>query len=186
MLPVILGGVAFATAGKLIIDEDFRDDVRDKVEDVLIKGYRGIEWLEEKMGLYEGTFSEETSAILIPLLYGERMKLKDLLEYKQSIRDYLEEKYNLSICAKDEVQGASIDDVYQLDNQMLMNIKNYQYFIKIIFDKIVNIKENNSKEDLSIYTKILKKFFITKVIKDSKLNKKSNEIILEAMKILDK
>ena len=57
MLPVILGVLALGTAGygvkKCLTDEEFVDNAKDKIQDLLISGYEGIETLEEKMGLYD-------------------------------------------------------------------------------------------------------------------------------------
>ncbi len=65
MLPLILGGVALATigygVGKILTDDDFRDDVKDKIQDFAMKGYEELEKVEEKFGLntYEFSSKEE-------------------------------------------------------------------------------------------------------------------------------
>ena len=57
MIPIIIGGVALAAVGytikECITNEECSDNIKDKIQDVAIKGYEGIERLEEKMGLYD-------------------------------------------------------------------------------------------------------------------------------------
>jgi len=66
MLPLILGGVALATIGygigKILTDDDFRDDVKDKIQDFAMKGYEGLEKVEEKFGLNTYEFSSKEEA----------------------------------------------------------------------------------------------------------------------------
>jgi len=63
MIPLILGAVALGATGygvnKLITDEDFRDSIKDKIQDGAFKAADGLDWLEEKMKLNEYTFSKE-------------------------------------------------------------------------------------------------------------------------------
>ena len=60
MLPFILGAVALSAigygVGRILTDDDFRDDVKDTIQDIALKGYESIEKLEEKMGLNEYRF----------------------------------------------------------------------------------------------------------------------------------
>jgi len=62
MLPKILGAVALGATGygikKLITDENFRDNVKDKLSDGVMKVYEATEKLEEKMGLNKLTAEE--------------------------------------------------------------------------------------------------------------------------------
>jgi hypothetical protein len=56
MLPIILGAVALTAIGfgvKILVDDEFRDEVRDTIQEGAIKGYELIEKAEEKLGLYE-------------------------------------------------------------------------------------------------------------------------------------
>ena len=63
MIPLILGAVALGATGygvnKLITDADFRDSIKDKIQDGAIKATDGLDWLEGKMKLNEYTFSKE-------------------------------------------------------------------------------------------------------------------------------
>ena len=63
MLPLILGAVALSAigygVGRILTDDDFRDDVKDKIQDLTMKGYEGLEKLEEKMGLNEYRFTDD-------------------------------------------------------------------------------------------------------------------------------
>ena len=57
IIPKIVKGVAISAVaygiGKLVVDDDFRDEVKDKIQDIAIKDYEGLEKLEEKMKLYD-------------------------------------------------------------------------------------------------------------------------------------
>ena len=78
MLPVILGAVALGTVGygvkKCLSDEECVDNAKDKIQDLLISGYEGLEKIEEKMGLYdeEITFKvgDPIDEILLKQLFG--------------------------------------------------------------------------------------------------------------------
>jgi len=63
MLRLILGAVALGATGygvgKLLVDDDFRDSVKDKIQDGAFKAVDGLDWLEEKMGLNEYSFSKK-------------------------------------------------------------------------------------------------------------------------------
>jgi len=63
MLPLILGAVALSAigygVGKMLTDDNFRDDVKDKIQDIAMKGYESIEKLEGKMGLNEYKFEDD-------------------------------------------------------------------------------------------------------------------------------
>ena len=63
MLPLILGAVALSAigygVGRILTDDNFRDDVKDKIQDIALKGYESIENLEEKMGLNEYRFTDD-------------------------------------------------------------------------------------------------------------------------------
>ncbi|MBD3842868.1 MAG: hypothetical protein IE909_13485 [Campylobacterales bacterium] len=66
MLPFTIGGTALAAigygVGKILADDDFRDDVKDKIQDFFIKEYERIERLEEKFGLNTYEFSSQEEA----------------------------------------------------------------------------------------------------------------------------
>lgn len=63
MLPIIVGGAVLSAigygVGKLIVDDEFRDNIREKIGNASVKAYDSIDKLEEKMGLHEYTFTEE-------------------------------------------------------------------------------------------------------------------------------
>ncbi len=200
MLPVVIGGVALAIVGygvkKYIDDEDFKWEVDDKIYNGIAGSVDGLTWLEEKMGLdpfeehnrridealesIETSTTETIGEVLLP----KKTQIDNLFEYKLLIKNYLKDKFNLSICKKDEIRKEYISDM-TLDTKMIMNIKNYQYLIKAIYEKIVELKEKNQDEDISLYSNILKRLFTTKIIKKSKLNKKSNQVIIETMQIIN-
>ena len=62
MLPIILGAVALTAIGfgvKILVDDEFRDKVRDTIQEGAIKGYELIEKVEEKLGLYDYDFRDD-------------------------------------------------------------------------------------------------------------------------------
>ena len=66
MLPLILGGAVLTAigygVGKILTDDDFRDDVKDKIQDIAMKGYEGLEKVEERFGLNTYEFSSKEEA----------------------------------------------------------------------------------------------------------------------------
>ncbi|MDX9742250.1 MAG: hypothetical protein RBT59_00345 [Arcobacteraceae bacterium] len=62
MLPLILGAVALTAIGygvKILVDDEFRDELKDKIEESAIKGYELIEKVEEKLGLYDYDLTDD-------------------------------------------------------------------------------------------------------------------------------
>ena len=60
MLPLLIGVVAFASAGyvgaKLATDEEFRDSTKETVSDLAEAGYNKLEKIEESCGLNSYSF----------------------------------------------------------------------------------------------------------------------------------
>ncbi len=169
MLPIILGGVALATVGygvKVCFDE--QEDLKDELRRCK------REHLQQQQEL------PKPSEFDI-----QKSEFETLYKDKHKIRDGFEEEYDLVICSQEEIKEERLEQGVILDSKIMMNLQNYQYLIKVISEKIVKIKEEESEEDLSAYTEILKKLFITKIIKKGELNKKSNKVILEAMKMIN-
>ncbi len=201
MLPLVLGGVALATVGygvkKYIADEDFRLDVNDKIQDGLIKGYEGIEWVEEKMGLNEViiTKEEQENQKIVDILTQRQIDdSKKLFEYKHKIRKKLKNKYNIKVCSSKEIKQCKLKiqtflltSIPSTDMRTIDNIKKYQELIGKIYQKIISIKKEKSKEELSPYLDVLRKLFITNTTtKKGEFNEKSNAVINEAIQILNK
>lgn len=63
MLPLIIGAVALSAigygVGKILTDDDFRDEVKEKIQEGAIKGYELIEKVEEKLGLYDYDLTDD-------------------------------------------------------------------------------------------------------------------------------
>jgi len=62
MLPLILGAVALTAIGygvKILVDDEFRDELKDRIEEGAIKGYELIEKVEEKLGLYDYDLTDD-------------------------------------------------------------------------------------------------------------------------------
>ena len=203
MLRIILGAVALGATGygvnKLLKDEDFRDDVKDKIQDGALKACDGIEWAEEKMGLYdepvslsevrkeyadagmeyEGLFSamadvsdnsNETKVDAFEKLYQLKLDIFNKLD-----------KDNLAVIEKSDIKKDKIKNI-TITDEMKANLQSYIYLLKTSYSKIQN---NMSTDiDISSYIHILKNLWTTKIIQKGKLSLKSTAVILESTNIL--
>ena len=63
MLPLLLGTITLSAigygVGKILTDDEFRDEVKDTIQEGAIKGYELIEKVEEKLGLYDYDFRDD-------------------------------------------------------------------------------------------------------------------------------
>ncbi|RLA79441.1 MAG: hypothetical protein DRG78_12940 [Epsilonproteobacteria bacterium] len=192
MLPVILGTVALGAVGygikKCMNDENCSDNVKDKISDGLIKVAEGIDNLEKKIGLNEVTFEnefnfdtqtsemQETKKTNVPNDFEKLYQLKidicnKVLEYKIGVIEENEIK-------KDKTKGVIITE------EMETNLASYVYILKTAFNKIKYNIDNKTDVDNMQYVYLLKDLYLTKIIKRGKLNDKSTEVILKAMRVL--
>lgn len=201
MLPIILGAVALGATGygvgKLLTDDALRDNIKDKIQDVAIKGYEGIEILEEKMGLYGYTPSkgdieelheylktrEENTSVLGDIDYKQVDGFRNLYKYKNALRDKLEHDFGIVICKGKEIKSDKIDDIH-ITSKMKENLNSYTFLIKQFYNQLQKTTNHNSYTDSIKIESIMQELFTTKIIKRGEFNKQSTDVIFRAMQIL--
>jgi hypothetical protein len=193
MLPVILGVVALGATGygvrKLLVDDDFRDNVKEKIQDGAFKAYDGIEKLEEMMGLNEYSFTKEevSEDPFLSSVFHKGNKKDDftnLYEYKKIIRDKLQDDYSLIICQDDEIKKDEIKKDTAITPKIKENLNSYSFLIKQLYSKVLENKQQQTSLDLTPTIDILKQLFTTKILKKGTLNEASNEVIRNGMILL--
>ena len=199
MLRVILGTVALGSVGygikKCLTDEDCIDNLKDKIQDVAMKGFEGIETLEEKMGLNEYRFfteedssnTQDTKTTSTEASEQERYPmLTTLFKYKKMVVSELEDSYSFALCKMDEVKKDKLKGDFELTKQMSTNIEQYQHLLKSFYAKVDEQLKVNSPEDEELLSDllILKKLCTTKIIKKGEINPESTELILDATRRL--
>jgi len=188
MIPVILGAVALGATGygvsKLLADDEFRDDLKDKIQDMAIKGYEGIETLEEKMGLNEYTFPNESISKTDEAKSKTPDEFDTLYQLKVAIRESIKQGYNLTILDNpSEIKKDKTKDI-TITEQMMTNKSSYEYILKTAYSKIKQNMDNKTDADIMPYMDLLKDLFVTKIIKKGELNDKSTDLIIKGMYML--
>jgi|GEM_PF-5825292 len=205
MLPVILGAVALGVTSygvkKLVTDESFRDDVKDKISDVAWKAYDGIEWAEEKMGLYDEPISinelkkeykdagmeyEGLFSGIINFSNNTNEKIPNdfekLHQFKIDILNKLSE-YNLGVIEESDIKKDKTKNI-TITDEMQTNLASYIHILKTAYRKIKYNMDNKTAEDVMRYVHLIKDLCMTKIIKKGELNIKSTELILKGTNIL--
>jgi len=203
MIPVILGAVALGATGygvkKLLTDEDFRDDVKDKIQDGALKACDGIEWAEEKMGLYNEPVSLSEvkkefadAGMEHEYLFSwmadfnddstetEAEDFEKLYQLKLDIFNMLD-KDNLAVIEESEIKKDDTTNITITDD-MKANLESYLYLLKTSYNKIQN--NMSTDVDISSYIHTLKNLWMTNIIEKGKLNLQSSDVILESINIL--
>ena len=185
MLPVILGTVALGTIGygikKCLNDENCTDVAKDKISDGAEALYRGIEKLEEKMGLnefeFEIPFVDAQNQTSIQKNISTDM-FEKLYELKLSIVK------NLNIDGDDfKIKKDKTQDV-TLTQEMITNLHSYNYILAILNKKLTEMKVDEDTPSYLSYVDTLKNLCDTKIIKKGKLNDDSTTVILKAMRVV--
>ncbi len=192
MLPIILGAVALGATGygvsKLLTDDDFRDNVKDKISDGAIKAYEGIEKIEEKMGLNEVTFEDEFNFVTEATQTNDTEKdtissdFEKLYQLKIDIRNKVLE-YKIGVIEENEIKKDKTKGVVITD-EMQTNLASYVHILKTTYSKLKYNMDNKTDVDIMQYVYLLKDLYVTKIIKKGKLNDKSTELILKGTNIL--
>ena len=203
MLPKILGAVALGVTGygikKLLTDEEFRDDVKDKVADGAMKAYDATEWVEEKMGLYDEPVSLDKvlkeykdAGLDFPDLFPQMANSSDttketelddfakLYQFKIDIYNKLS-KHNLAVVEKSDIKKDKTKNV-TITEEMRNNLASYVYLLRTAYNAIQ--KNMDTDVDISRYINILKNLWTTKIIKKGKVNIYSTDVILKATNML--
>ena len=183
MLRVILGVVALGATGygvsKLLVDDDFRDNVKEKIQDGAFKAYDGVEKLEEMMGLNE--FELEA----IPTNDTKKENTSDdftkLYHLKLSIYNQMKEDKSFTL-KENKIRADNTIDI-EITDKMQTSLASYVYILETVFSRYKNI-QNKNDEDAIKYSSILQDICKTQIIKKGELNHKSSKIILKAMRAL--
>ena len=194
MIPVVLGAITLGAVGygvnKLLTNDEFRDDTKDKIHDAVIKGYEGLETLEEKMGLNEFHFPIEKSDDnfednKITTSSKEINQFDKLYELKVTIREKLLSEYKLTIL--DDIKEIKKDNKTKninISEMMYTNLSSYEYLLHTAYSKIKYNMDNKTDTDIGQYIYLLKDIFRTKIIKKGKLNDKSSDLIIKGMHVV--
>ena len=104
MLPIILGAVAVGTVSygvnKLIKDEDFRDNIKDKIQDGAFKAYDTIESFENKYNLNSISLDKDEQDVakwFTQPTAKATLTLADFYNYRKEVFDTTYKKYQDTI-----------------------------------------------------------------------------------------
>jgi hypothetical protein len=212
MIPLILGAVALGATGygvnKLVTDEDFRDSVKDKIQDGAFKAVDGLDWLEEKMGLNEYTFSKKdieelkdfkesgklgefgdtfndiTNFILSSSIQtnktGEENNPKDDFIHLHKMKLAIYDKLSNPTFEKSKIKLDKTNDV-EITDEIQYVLNSYAKFLKKAF--ISYSKQQADDEQSQKYLNIIQELSTTKIIKKGKLNTKATDAVLSATRV---
>lgn len=191
MLPVLFGGITLAAVGyginRCLNNEDCMDDLKERIQDGVLKAYDGLDKLDQMIGEHKVVFSAED--ILYQNGHDESnvnkmaQEFQELYKLKINVVKNIQKKHNLYVCDIDEIKKDKVNN-FKLIDEVQANLNWYSYLIKALYFKIEKFMKENDQDQINLYLEAIKNICKTKLIKKSQLNEKSTEVILKATKLL--